>query len=133
MDVPGAGAVWFDPDAITNIFSFSLLSDKFHITFDNKKEDAFIVHLQNSTIKFKRDNDGLYQFHMTKAYFNKKKSKTASGEHTKIPKKMPCHLVATRAENRKNFIEQQFEWAKRAWDLYHSVGMPSVDKFKGLL
>ena len=36
--VPNFGEVWFDEQAITNIFSFAEMEDKFPITYDSDKE-----------------------------------------------------------------------------------------------
>ena len=35
-DLPGYGAVWFDPEAIVNIFSLKLVQEKFYIAYDSK-------------------------------------------------------------------------------------------------
>jgi hypothetical protein len=43
--VPGFGKVYFDEDAIANIFGLSDLKKKFWITYDSEKEDAFLVHM----------------------------------------------------------------------------------------
>ncbi|WP_371077836.1 hypothetical protein, partial [Salmonella enterica] len=58
--VKGFGDVWYDPDSIANIFSFAELKDKHKITYDSSKEDAFIIHLPNKTVKFTRTSEGLY-------------------------------------------------------------------------
>ena len=58
--VPGFGEVWFDDKAITNIFSFSAMEDKYRITYDSSIEKVFKVHLPNKIIKFKRSDNGLY-------------------------------------------------------------------------
>ena len=69
--VPGFGEVWFDYDSIANIFSFAELKDKHRITYDSSKEDAFIVHLPNKTIKFSRTNQGLYLYKPNDYVLNK--------------------------------------------------------------
>ena len=50
--VPGFGKVYYDEEAIANIFGFSDLKKKHRITYDSDKEDAFIVHMDNEIIKF---------------------------------------------------------------------------------
>jgi hypothetical protein len=35
--------VWFDPHAITNVQSFVIVHEHFPVTYDNSKEDAFII------------------------------------------------------------------------------------------
>jgi hypothetical protein len=51
-DVPGWGEVWFNPTAMTNIFSYAQMVDCHPITYDSTKEDAFIVHLLHKQVKF---------------------------------------------------------------------------------
>ena len=50
--VPGWGEVWFNPHAITNIFSYAEMAQHHCITYDSNKEDAFIVHLPDKQVKF---------------------------------------------------------------------------------
>jgi hypothetical protein len=58
--VPGFGKVWYNENAITNIFSFAEMEDKYRITNDSAKEKAFIVHLPNKIVKFQRGANKLY-------------------------------------------------------------------------
>jgi hypothetical protein len=51
-NVPGFGKVYYDEDAIANIFEFSDLKEKHRITYDSDKEDAFLLHMNNKIIKF---------------------------------------------------------------------------------
>ena len=60
--VPGFGEVWYNPKLPTNIFSFSELNELHDITYDSKNEKAFVVHLKNKKIKFKKTTNGLYSY-----------------------------------------------------------------------
>ncbi|KAL7571234.1 hypothetical protein ACA910_008892 [Epithemia clementina (nom. ined.)] len=61
--VPGFGLVWFDDRAITNIFSFAEMEDKYRITYeDHKGKKAFVIHLAESQAIFCRSKNGLYYF-----------------------------------------------------------------------
>jgi hypothetical protein len=60
--VPGYGEVWYDPNAITNIFSVSEMAKKHRITYDSSKEDSFIIHLPKKQIKFMKSDNGLYYY-----------------------------------------------------------------------
>ena len=60
--VPGFGPVYFDDTQMANIFSFSSLADKYRITYDSTKEDAFCVHMDHRVLKFHRTNEGLYAY-----------------------------------------------------------------------
>ena len=59
-NVPGFGTVWYDEDAITNIFSFAEMEDKYRITYNSAKEKAFIMHMLHKTVKFTKSPQGLY-------------------------------------------------------------------------
>jgi hypothetical protein len=58
----GFGSTWYDPNQITNIYGFSHMADKQHITYSSNKEDAFLVHSHSGIIKFERIPDGLYVY-----------------------------------------------------------------------
>ena len=58
--MPGFGEVWYDDNAITNIFSFSEMEGKYRITYNSTIEKAFKVYLPNKIIKLRRSNNGLY-------------------------------------------------------------------------
>jgi hypothetical protein len=51
-NMPGFGKVYYDEDAIANIFGLSDLKQKHRITYNSNKEDAFLVHMDNEIIKF---------------------------------------------------------------------------------
>ncbi len=59
-DTGGVGTVWFDPKAITNIYSLACMADKYRITYDSSVERAFIVHTEYGPLKFVERPDGLY-------------------------------------------------------------------------
>jgi hypothetical protein len=50
-NVPGFGKVYYNEDAIANIFGFSDVKKEHRITYDSNKEDAFLVHMDNEIIK----------------------------------------------------------------------------------
>jgi hypothetical protein len=125
--MPGFGNLYYDKDAITNIFGFSDLKKKHRITYDsNSKEDAFLVHMDNEVIKFECSPlEGLYQYSVSKGYqqglIEDQKEDGAS------------NLISTVAKNRQGYTLRQFKRAKEARRLYHIVGIPTVNKFKSLL
>mgnify|MGYP002176679840 FL=1 len=121
--VPGFGKVYYDKDAIANIFGFSDLKKKHRITYDSDKEDAFIVHMDDEIIKFECSPEGLYQYEVTKGY--KKNLNNVELDTS--------NLVTTVNENRKGYTLRQYERAKEARKLYHIIGTPTMDNFKSLL
>ena len=123
-EVPGYGTVWFDKDALANIFSFAELKDKYQITYDSSQEDAFLIHMENKVVKFKRTPDGLYCYKVPETYKESLASK---------PQESKCNLVDTVAKNRQGYMQHQFECAKLAQKLYHIVRMPTIQSFKAML
>ena len=61
-DVPNWGRVLFHPEAMTNIFSLSQMSDKYRVTYDSAKEQAFVVHTPQGQLKFRRSAEGLHYY-----------------------------------------------------------------------
>jgi hypothetical protein len=100
--------VWYDKVAIADIFSLSDLKKNHRITCDSKKEDAFM--------KFKCNPKGLYTFEVSDNYL-----------------KMENHLINIVNKNRVGYTQRQFEQAKKARELYHIVGTPTIETFKTLL
>ena len=65
--VAGFGKVWYDEQAIANIFALNDLKKKYHVTYDSKNEHAFIVHkgnrnLANSKVQIMASMFSLYQY-----------------------------------------------------------------------
>ena len=52
--LPGLGNVWFDRKGVVNVLSLVLIEDKYLITYDSSVEPAFIVHMRNGPLKFRR-------------------------------------------------------------------------------
>jgi hypothetical protein len=118
--VPGFGTVYYDEDAIANIFGLSDLEKNHRVTYDSNKEDAFLVHMNDKSIKFECSPDGLYQYKVSDDY----QSNLQQDEE----KEGTSNLVTTVTENKSGF-----ERAKEARKLYHIVGTPTVENFKSLL
>jgi hypothetical protein len=84
--------------------------DKYHVTFDSRKEDEFAVHLPTKDIKFKCSINWLYYY----------KQAEIQNENVKM------QLLSSMEENKKFYSSQQFEHAKKAHNLYHALGHPSI-------
>ena len=130
-EVPGFGQVWFDPEQMANIFGLSKLSKKFRVTYDSEKEDAFFVYTNDGIIKFGCTSEGLYAYCPTKQFIN-------SVANTKNLSVLPdnnnhSHMISTVESNWRGFTKQQFEDAKKARNLYHQVGAPTVENFKHII
>ena len=115
-DLPQWGEVWFNENAITNIFSYAEMADKYQITYDSTADDAFIVHLPDKAVRFERLGNNLY-------VYKPPKSKSTQS----------LQLLNTVEENKSFYTQRQFDRAKRARDLYHALGTPSMNDFKMML
>jgi hypothetical protein len=115
-NVPGEGTVWYDKTAIVNIFGLSELKKKNRVTYDSEKEDTFIVHMNDNTLKFECNPKGLYTYKVSDECLKKQ-----------------SHLINTVKENRVGYTQRQFEQAKRAQELYHIVRPPTIESFKTLI
>ena len=119
--VPGFGRVWFDERAIANIFSMQDLKQQHHIYYDSDVEDAFFVHKRGkSPVKFKCTSQGIYSF-------------TVPVCHEGEIEAAESHLVDTVKENRKGYTLVQYDRAVKARSLYHELGAPTLDSFKGFV
>jgi hypothetical protein len=67
-NVTGFGEAWYDPDMLTNIFSFSKMADKYRVVYDSAQEDAILVHTDDGVIKFSRTPEGLYAYKPSDKY-----------------------------------------------------------------
>ena len=126
--VPGFGQVWFDKNAITNIFSFAEMEDQYQITYDSSKEKAFIVHMPDKQIKFRRSDNGLYYCNVDYAI---KDNQVVKPSGKKVTFKQ--NMVQTLDENKKFYTNRQIERAKVARELYQALGTPSVRDFKNII
>lgn len=108
------GEIWYDSNAISNIFSLQKMAKHHRVTYDSWQEDAFYIHLPHKVVKFKASENGLY-------YLKLKYAREIN------------NMVTTINENRKAFTLRQFERAKLVRKLYHIVGTPTVENFKSLI
>ena len=126
--VEGFGTVWYDETSITNIFSHAEMADRYRITYDNHDKvngDSFVVHLPQKAVTFRRLTN--------KLYVHKPGESNKSGVHQVSRSGTGTNLVNTVEENRNFYTPRQFERAKRARDMYHAIGTPSIADFKAVI
>ena len=89
-------------------------------------EDAFILkHRDSGAItKFKGTEKGLYVFEPSTTW---RESNLRKQGH-----QLNC-FVETVSENKARYTPREFDQAKRARMLYHSLGAPAIDKFKKMI
>jgi hypothetical protein len=118
-DIPHIENVWFNKHSITNIISMQDMTAKFRVTMDSKEELALLVHLPDKIVKFKQFSNGLYAMDP-----NDKKSYELT--------KKPYQFVSTVKENLKFLSPRQQKRARRARELYETMGTPTVDDLKAM-
>jgi hypothetical protein len=114
-DVPQWGEAWYNPKVITNIFSYSNMKQKYTITSDSAIDNAFTVHLPGKKVIFVETANGLH-IHVSS---------------NKVDQQV--QMIQSISENKRFFTTAQFEQAKKARDMYHALGTPSVHDFKAII
>ena len=109
-------------ELLVNIFGFAGVADRYRVTYDSWKEDAFNVHTNNGVVQFKRNNHGLYTYKPRESYIKEVEAKNNM-----------CNLVTTVNENKVGYTKRQIEDAKTARKLYHMMGCPTIQNFKHIL
>jgi hypothetical protein len=117
--VPDSSEVWFNPDAIANIFCMADIDDKYGMEWSNVDGKKAIRVLTDPPVDFVRSPEKLY-------YFAPKKFRTNTNHADYV-------FLDTVEENRLFYTSRQFERAKRARQLFHSLGSPSVRDCKGII
>ena len=155
-DMEGIGTVKYDPEQKANIFGFSHLSDKYRITCDTEKDDAFYVHTENGIRRFGR-KDRLYCYTPSDEYLedvagSKGSEATPSDSESDADESISenvissfgididenvnvqeCHVIESVKENLAGFTDREISQARRARALYYMAGAPTIENFKHLL
>ena len=115
-DLPGYGPVWFNSRAIANVLSLKLVKENYHIQYDSDEKDGFMVTKPNSErFNFIQSPSGLHYLDTTNPDPNKSVNTTL--------------VVNTVAENKKNYMNNDYLCALRARELQIMVGRPSTATF----
>ena len=118
--LPNYGPVTFNQDAVANILSLGNLSDKYRVTYDSAKEDAFLVHTPEKMVKFERTPSNLYAF--TPTYHKDKViMKSQQKEY---------NMLTTVEENKKFYTPREIKRAQLARTLLSAVGSPTIRDLK---
>ena len=120
INIPAYDKVWFDEQAITNIFVFYNLAKKYHITYDNNKEDTFLIHLNDGIKKFIPTDNGLCHYHPQKLNPNHKLLQD-------------YNMIQTVRENKRRYSKQDQKRATEAQKLLHVFDGPSERDMRTML
>ena len=114
----------FSEEAITNLISLNELCAKYHVTFNNKKENAFIIQLDNNRkIKFPVNEQGLYTYCPLS-------SKDSAKNHELVHAVMSRIRSAYKKTHVEGYMPREVQQAKEARRLYHSLTVQEVGEPK---
>ena len=118
--VPKFGEVWFNKNSVMNIFGFADVVKRYRIKYDSTIEDAFWVYVGSKIVKFRKIWNGLYAI-----------SPGVNDDGAKMHLLM--QFLTTVEENKEFYSERQIAGAKKARDLFHTLGCPSVDDMRAAI
>jgi hypothetical protein len=105
------GTVWFNPQAITYILSFSKLQNAGHALSYDYDADVYTLIINNHTYQFHQSLEGLY-------VYNYRRDAIAT--------------MTVKAKQRK-YTPRQIANADKARALYHMLGCPSERVYKHMI
>ena len=121
--LPNYGTVPFREDAMTNLMSLARVTDRYRVTFDSAKDNAFYVHTPNKVVRFGRNDANLYTH-----------KPTSLGADDSIQEtKEPTVFVQSVEENMKFYTPREIKRAKAARDLLAALGTPSIADLKAII
>lgn len=122
-DLPGYGPVWFHPECIANILSFSRVSHRFDIVYDSLSNDCFKVFKPDGSVRrFTKSASGLYHVD------------TAAAVSSSCDNGLDGFMfVDTVANNSLNYTCRDIHRAKNARLLQIRIGRPSTQDFMWII
>jgi len=114
---------------VANIFGFSSLVDAEdgYITYDSRKEDAFVMHRGHDTVKFSRTPEGFYANAPSPKYLEEV-AKTKNPIRLAPESLTPASqlFVSTVKGNMEGFTKREIQRAHEARKFHHMCGRPSI-------
>ena len=124
--IPTANKVWFDEDAMTNVFSLANMVKRYRVTFDSSKENAFVVHTNEGPVRFSVTKDNLYALDMADSGVKTKQTLTADSH-------VQFSFIQSRRDNETFYTRRQLQRASTARNLLHALGNSSIRDLKAVL
>ena len=133
-----------DKESQTTILALYQLAKKHRVTMVTAVEDAIVVHLSGREIKFKPLPNGLYAINpLQKNYVTstepesnqliEPKPNQSKSNKSNQSINSQVQMITTLEENKTFYTDRQFERAKRARDMFHALGAPSVQNVKAAI
>jgi hypothetical protein len=119
--------VWYNPNSMLNILSWSEVAEHFRITLDSAIDDCIQVHIADGiTLSFTSIDSGIY---LMKKSDRKKLDPAYKCPNYKL-KSLPHYSCANIVEDNKlNFTSRELEGADLARSLFKHLGLPSYSRF----
>ena len=109
--VCGFGTVRFDESSIANIFGLQDLTERYRVTMDSAKENAFLVETTNGVIKFEADGRGLYLYQPSDKYIKEVENVKKQENNSNMTGMSGLQTVW---ENRRGFNQREYKRAVAA-------------------
>ena len=117
----GYGSVWFNPKAIPYIVSLKMVQSRYHVVYNCKEGNGFIVTKPNgNTFNFVQSKAGLHYLDTSKRNVCQ-----SSGDNG--------FTINAVVENKVKHTKNDYSKAFRAQELQITMGHPSTLEFKNLL
>ena len=119
--------VWFNPNSMLNILSWSEVAEHFRITFDSAVDDCIEVHIADGvTLSFTSIDNGIY---LMKENDRHKLSPKHTVPEPKLKPLTPYSCANVVSDNKLEFTCRELEGADTARSLFKHLGMPSYSRF----
>ena len=106
-DLPGYGTIWYDPKAIANILSLQQVHNHYHITYVSSDCNFIMTKPSRMEFAFHESDRGLHYLNTTCSH-----GVQCQGH---------VFAVNTVKDNKKNFTNNDYLCAVRAWELQVTV------------
>ena len=116
----GYNKIWYKSDGQISVYSLgNLVAAGIRVFFDSSVENAFTAYFPNGPVRFVHDPESnLYLI---------------EDEEEAVKNQVEMCFVETVADNAKWYTPRQFDLAKRARKLMHSLGCPTVQDLKNII
>ena len=114
--LPGYGDVWYDEHGIANILSLSNVSKRYHVTYDSRNDDGFIIHKPAGPNQyFRQHKSGLF-------FLDTQKNNE------------DAHLFLTTVDdNKTKFTKRDVKLAELARSIQNRIGRPSLRAYTNII
>jgi hypothetical protein len=119
--------VWYNPNSMLNILSWSEVAAHFRITLDSAIDDCIHVHIDDGvTLSFTSIDSGIYLMKTSDCEKLDPNYKRPASKLKSLPHYSCVNIVE---DNKTNFTSRELEGADTARALFKHLGLPSYSRF----